>query len=391
MATKVHTPVGRGYASGLTYFDMDTSFWTESKPGCGTKKAPLMTVDMWNNESPGLGYNGTPTCSQTNQAGCTYQDDVFVKRMLDVIEGYNASSGQPLFLFWAPHAPHDPYEAPQAYLDKFAHITQQERQFYSAMVNLLDDNVGRVVAALKAKGIWENLLLVGSSDNGGPEGDGYGANNFPLRGGKSSNWQGGVRVNAFAAGGAIPPARRGATEAGLIELSDWYATFVALAGGDTADPVAEKAGLPAVDGLDMWPLLSGANGTSPRQYVVMGSSDGTPQDGNATVQGVLRADGWKLLLGKVENNWWTGPTYPNSTTYPSGSFNCGKGCLFNVFTDPTEHNDVAADHPDIVAQLTKVASDYVVYSPDRGTNDGEACNKAFARHSGFYGPFVDKY
>ena len=200
-----------------------------------------------------------------------------------------------------------------------------------------------------------------------------------------------MRVNAFAAGGAIPPARRGATEAGLIELSDWYATFVALAGGDTADPVAQRAGLPAVDGLDMWPLLSGANSTSPRQYVVMGSSDGTPQAGNATVQGVLRADGWKLLLGKVENNWWTGPTYPNSSTYPSGNFNCRDGCLFNVFTDPTEHNDVAADHPDIVAQLTKVATDYVVYSPDRGKNDGEACNKAFARHSGFYGPFVDKY
>ena len=386
MATKHHTPAGRGYASGLTYFDMDTDFWTEAKPGCpgGAGAGKLETVDMWDTNGPGLGLNGTPSCSQTAQAGCTYQDEVFVQRVLDVIG--NHSADEPLFLFWAPHAPHDPYQAPQAYLDKFSSITQQERQYYSAMVNLLDDNVGRVVAALKAKGLWDNLLFVASSDNGGPEGDGYGGNNWPLRGGKSSNWQGGVRVNAFAAGGAIPLARRGTTEAGLIELADWYTTFCAIAGVDPADPAAQAAGLPAPDGFNMWPLLKGENTTSPRQYVVMGSSDNTPQAGNAIVQGVLRADGYKLLLGKVENNWWTGPTYPNSSTYPSGNYNCGaKGCLFNVFADPTEHTDVAADHPDIVAELTKVAKEYVVYNPNRGTNDGEACKKAFNKHSGFYG------
>jgi arylsulfatase I/J len=287
--------------------------------------------------------------------------------------------------------PHDPYQAPQSYLDKFSSITQPERQFYSAMVNVLDDMVGEVVAALKARGLWDNLLLVVSSDNGGPEGDGYGANNYPLRGGKSSNWQGGVRVNAFVTGGYVPPARRGTSEAGLIELSDWYTTFCALAGIDAADPVAERAGLFPPDGLNMWPLLSGANATPPREYVFLGASDTDPQSGNTIVQGVIRSDGYKLLLGKVHNNWWTGPVYPNSTTYPTGDYNCGAGgCLFNIFTDPTEHDDVAAQNPDIVKELARAISDQRVYNPDRGTNDGEACKKAFAVHSGFYGPFVDK-
>ena len=123
---------------------------------------------------------------------------------------------------------------------------------------------------------------------------------------------------------------------------------------------------------------------------MLGSSDATPQSGNTIVQGVIRSDGWKLLQGKLANNWWTGPIYPNSTTYPTGSHDCGAGgCLFNIFTDPTEHNDVAAENPDIVKELAKVMSGYKVYNPDRGTNDGEACKKAFARHSGFYGPFVD--
>jgi hypothetical protein len=76
------------------------------------------------------------------------------------------------------------------------------------MVNLLDDNVGRLVAMLKSAGLWNNTLMVATSDNGGPLGEGYGGNNYPLKGGKASNWEGGVRANAFAAGGVIPAARR---------------------------------------------------------------------------------------------------------------------------------------------------------------------------------------
>ena len=222
VATKMQTPKGRGYDTALTYADMDTDFWTEAKPMCGTKKAPLLTVDMWDTNGPGIGYNGSQACSQAAQAGCTYQDEVFVQRIAAVIA--NHSAAQPLFLFWAPHAPHDPYEVPDSYLQKpvFAAITQPERQYYSAMVNLLDDNVGRVVAMLKAAGLWETSLVVFSSDNGGPEGEGYGGNNWPLRGGKSSNWEGGVRVNAFVTGGFVPAAQRGTKATGLIAMEDWY-------------------------------------------------------------------------------------------------------------------------------------------------------------------------
>jgi len=356
---------------------------------CGTKKDPLLTVDMWDTKGPGLGLNGSRACSQTAQAGCVYQDEVFVQRIAAILA--NHSADEPLFLFWAPHAPHDPYEVPQAYLDKFAAITIPERQYYAAMVNLLDDNVGRVVAMLKAAGLWENLLLVASSDNGGPEGDGYGGNNWPLKGGKASNWEGGVRVNAFAAGGAVPAARRGTREAGLIEMSDWYATFCAIAGADPADAAAAAAGLPPVDGMNMWPLLSGANASSPRTHVLLGSSDGTDKSGNTIVEGVVRADGYKLLLGKQASAFWTGPTYPNSSTYPSGSENCGDaGCLFNVLADPNEHDEISAAHPDVVKELRALvdAAAATVFNPDRGTDDGAACTAAFAQHGGFFGPFL---
>jgi arylsulfatase I/J len=319
---------------------------------------------------------------------------VFVQRIEKIVANLSSSSStsspSPFFLFWAPHAPHDPYQVPQSYLDKpiFASITQPERQYYAAMTNLLDDNVGRVIALLKSNGLWNNTLIVFSSDNGGPEGDGYGGNNFPLRGGKSSNWEGGVRVNGLVTGGLVPPSKRGTKAEGLIAVEDWYTTFCALAGVSPEDPLAAAAGLPPPDGLNQWPYLSGVNETSPRQYVIMGSSDSSNAEGNAIVTGVLRSDGYKLLLGKLANNWWTGPVYPNSTTYPTGSHDCGQGCLFNVFTDPSEYSDIAADHPDIVAALTKVAKEQeaTAYNPQRGTDDGEACQKAFAVHKGFWGP-----
>ena len=118
---------------------------------------------MWDTNGPGLGLNGSAACSQAAQAGCAYQDEVFVQRIAAILDNHTAS--QPFFLFWAPHAPHDPYQVPDAYLAKpvFAAITQPERQYYAAMTNLLDDNVGRVVDMLKAKGLWENSLVVFSS------------------------------------------------------------------------------------------------------------------------------------------------------------------------------------------------------------------------------------
>ena len=384
-------PKGRGYDSGLTYFDYDTDFWDETRPLCNKS----LTVDMWDTDGPGSRYNGSQSCTQANQT-CTYQDEIFVQRVAEVLKNHSAQApSAPLFLFWAPHAPHDPYQVPDAYLNKpvFASINVTERRFYSAMVNLLDDNVGRVVQMFKDHGLWENTLLILSSDNGGPEGSGYGANNYPLFGSKSSNWEGGVRVNAFAAGGLIPASRQGTVESGLIEISDWFSTFCGLAGVSADDPAAARAGLPPPDGLDMWPLLSGANSTSPRRYVLLGSSDNAQDAGNTIITGIVRADGFKLLLGEISSAFWTGPVFPNSTGAGGGSKNCGAtGCLYNVFADPTEHDEVSAEHPDIVAELQAIitAESRTLFNPDRGTDDGKACEKAFNEHGGFIGPFLDK-
>ena len=112
-----------------------------------------------------MGQNNSWECSQANQpASCRYEDEIFLQKVLDIIAAHNPSD--PLVLFWAPHIAHAPLEVPQAYLDKFAWIgaDNKNRQFYAAMVNYVDDLTGKVVAALKAKGMWDNLLWVSSAD-----------------------------------------------------------------------------------------------------------------------------------------------------------------------------------------------------------------------------------
>ena len=82
------------------------------RPLSYTRTTGLATLAVWDTDGPGTAYNGSQACSQTAQQGCTYQDEVFVQRIAAIIA--NHTPGEPLFLFWAPHAPHDPYQVPQA-------------------------------------------------------------------------------------------------------------------------------------------------------------------------------------------------------------------------------------------------------------------------------------
>jgi len=248
------------------------------------------------------------------------------------------------------------------------------------------------VDALKQKGLFENTLITFSSDNGGPiYGNGSaGANNYPLRGGKMSNWEGGVRVNAFASGGFIPEAQRGTKRTGLTAGWDWYATYCFLAGVDPTDERAKAAGLPPIDSLNLWPFISGESATSPRNEVVLGNHVGQ----NTTIDGIIQGE-WKLLVGPIPQNGWTGPFYPNiSTNWNSGLSieHCGLiGCLFNIIDDPTEHNEIGELHPLIRSQLHARMAEVrqTLFSPYRGTLDPAACRTAIDKYGGFWGPWLD--
>lgn len=407
LATPDHTPHGRFYSKSLAYLSGANDYFNDvvyDADGVGQGYCAIHQkyTDLWQDAAPARGLNNSWACTQANQApGCIYEDDLFASYVLEQIAAHDVAS--PLFLYYAPHSVHAPLEVPQAQLAKFAFINDTYRRSYAAMVNYIDGHIGSVVAALQAKGIWNNTLLVLTSDNGGPiyANGSSGGNNWPLRGGKMSNWEGGVRVNAFVSGGLIPASRRGQVETGFIGIEDWYTTFCALAGVDPADSKAAAAGLPPVDGLNMWPLLSGQNSTSPRTEVWLGAAFPFPgaNTGDTIIQGLITSDGYKLIVGQLNENIWTGPLYPNTTTsWQDVPLSCGDpnppydapGCLFNVLLDPTEHLELAKLQPDVVkrmaARMTEIQKS--VFNPDRGSPTLDACIASDTVLHGFIGPFL---
>lgn len=237
-----------------------------------------------------------------------------------VIERHDTRT--PLFLYLAFTAPHAPYQAPQAYLDRYAHIADPNRRAYAAMISAMDDEIGRVVAALERRAMRRHTLIVFQSDNGGPRDARFTgeidmshavipANNGPFRGGKGSLYEGGTRVIALANWPGHIPAGTSVNQP--IHMVDMYPTLVGLAGGSVARAKA-------LDGLDAWPALSG-RGASARTEVVY---DVEP------FRAALRQGPWKLV--------W-------QATLPS------KVELFNLAADSTESTDLASAHPEIVSNL----------------------------------------
>ena len=233
---------------------------------------------------------------------------------------------QPLFLYLAFTAPHTPYQAPQKYLDRYQSILDPNRRAYAAMISAMDDEVGRVLSALEKKKVRGNTLIIFHSDNGGTRdamfsGEGKVQGELPpsngsLRGGKGTLYEGGTRVPAFVNWPGHIPA--GTLADGPMHVVDMYPTLAGLAGASLA-----KTKQP-FDGLDLWPALS-TKSASPRTEVVYNIE---------SFRAAVREGDWKLV--------W-------KTTLPA------KAELFDLAQDPSESNDVAADHADKVLELERRA------------------------------------
>ncbi len=156
----------------------------------------------------------------------------------EALEFLRASSGAPFFLYLSHFAPHSPFEAKADVVERYAARVDpngaQRNPVYAAMVESLDDSVGRIVAELDALGLTERTLLVFTSDNGGwverRGADGeepyHVTSNAPLRSGKGRLYEGGVRVPTIASGAGV---RAGTTDEPILG-TDFLATFTRAAG-----------------------------------------------------------------------------------------------------------------------------------------------------------------
>jgi arylsulfatase A-like enzyme len=229
----------------------------------------------------------------------------------------------PLFMYLAFTAPHSPYQAPKEYLDKYKNIEDPTRRSYAAMITCMDDEIGKVVAALDKKKMRENTLIVFMSDNGGNQtallaGDAdvsklkLPADNGPYRGGKGMLYEGGTRVAALANWpGKIKPGE-------VKEMMHVVDMFPTLAGLASASVTKGKP----LDGLDVWSTISEGK-TSPRQEVVYNIEP---------FRGGVRQGDWKRI--------WRTPL-PSALE------------LYNIAQDPSEKTNLANSNPLKVAELQK--------------------------------------
>ena len=278
------------------------------------------------------------------------------------------------------------------------------RGLYAASVAFLDANLAALTTELRRSGAWDTTLFVFQSDNGGCEQlVQSAATNFPLRGGKGSDFEGGHRVAAFVSGGFLPETRRGAVLRDVAtHVADWYATFCAFAGVRPADEVAAAAGLPPVDGEDIWPTILGA-GTPSRAYL--------PLSDDALLE---TSTGLKLVLGVQKFAGSIGPVFPNATSPRRDpeleTRDCGTGCLYDLSRgrarnssagDP-EAVDFAEERPEDLRRLQgKLAAlalgfwegaDHdcgVDFVECAGVDVPCACHVAVVTYGGYFGPYRD--
>lgn len=234
-----------------------------------------------------------------------------VKRIRELKDG-------PFFLYLAHNLPHIPLFRSAEFKDR------SPAGIYGDVVEEIDWSVGEIVAALRESGIEKRTLIVFTSDNG-PwlTFDTHGGTAGLLRDGKGSTWEGGQRVpTVMSWPGKLTP--RIVHEMG--STLDLLPTFLALAGG-----TAPKGR--TLDGHDLSPLLFG-EGPAPRETMFY-------------YQG---AQLYAVRKGPFKIHFTTFTSYRKQKPVPHDP-----PLLFHLGEDPSERFDIAAKHPDVIAELTALA------------------------------------
>ncbi|MEM7145026.1 MAG: sulfatase-like hydrolase/transferase [Verrucomicrobiota bacterium] len=190
---------------------------------------------------------------------------------------------RPFFLYVAHLAPHFPWQGPgdvgKEVRPKKKSWQEGDRATYVAMVERMDEGIGRVLDAIDGAGVREETLVVFTSDNGGHT---Y-SRNEPFREGKASIWEGGTRVPCVVRWPGVIPAGEVMGQVGIT--MDWTATFRRLAGLGV-DAAGE-------DGMDLLPILTGDEAEVERTLYwrrKKGPVRKSVEEGRA-----VRAGKWKLV------------------------------------------------------------------------------------------------
>ncbi|MBI5834101.1 MAG: sulfatase [Armatimonadetes bacterium] len=210
----------------------------------------------------------------------------------EVVSFMTVHRDRPFFIDYWQFSVHAPFDAKQDLIARYRASADpanpQHCPTYAAMVQSFDDNLGKVMDALDRLGLTDNTLLLFYSDNGGNmynTVDGTTpTSNAPLRGGKGTVWEGGVRVPCLASWPGVT--RPGTRNDSLINSCDIYPTLL------------EAAGLPPTpdqpcDGVSQMAALRGGQGPRQESFVYFPHSPGVPDTLPPSV--TVRQGDWKLI------------------------------------------------------------------------------------------------
>ena len=254
-----------------------------------------------------------------------YLDDRLTDEALKLM---NQAGDRPFFLNLCFHCPHTPIEGKahlvEHYQSKLKPGLHHRNPGYAAMVQTLDENVGRVLARLKERGLAERTLVIFASDNGGYVNTNRGlqvTDNSPLRSGKGSLYEGGIRVPLIVRlPGVTPP---GAACDEPVICTDFFPTILELCGLSAS---SQPAPLKPLDGLSLVPLLSQPSARLQRDALFFHYPHYYP---TTTPVSAVRVGDWKLLEYFEDNHVE----------------------LYRLSDDPGELHDLAAQQPERAAQL----------------------------------------
>ena len=258
------------------------------------------------------GYPPLPLMNDTEVVEQQPDQTTLTARYVDeAIRFIRSCDGEPFFLYLAHMYVHMPLYVE----DRFAAASRNGR--YGAAVAAIDWATGAILDELAALGLDEDTLVIFTSDNGS-FGETVGGSNLPMRGRKTTTWEGGQRVPFIARWPRrIAPGRVTDQMATALDLLPTLATICG------ADLAVDRP----IDGQDLAPLLLGDTDTSPRTsfaYFFMNDLE------------AVRDDRWKLHVAK----------------HGAEALE-----LYDLLTDPGETSDVAADHPDVVERMLRVADE----------------------------------
>jgi len=274
-----------------------------------------MMDDYYNHRRHGINYmyRGTQEIDPSGHA-----TDLFGQWAVDYLNS-RKDRPEPFLLYLAFNAPHSPIQPPEDWLEKVMKRKGEisvKRSKLIALIEHMDHTIGRVLQALAANGHAENTIVVFTSDNGGSLG--HGGTNGPLRDGKGSVYEGGLKVPAAVVWPGHIAAGSRTTEWAMT--MDILPTLFHAAGITYTQTIEGRSFLPTLLGRDQDRLR--------KQWFFIRREGGFGYGGKCV--SALRQGPWKL----VQNS----PFQPRE--------------LYNLDADPLEQTDLITKRPKVAARLS---------------------------------------